>query len=140
MLSIILSSLIVFSLPSLSITKIEWSDLADIEFSTRYHPEEDLYYKRPTFGDKVKSFEGEEVYISGYIMPIEEGLYVLSKSTYASCFFCGLAGPETVIELEMLYPQDFEMDDKVTIRGYMKLNYDNPYQLQYVLQEAETYK
>lgn len=50
----------------------------------------------------VNQYEGEEVIISGYLIPIdiESERYALSKNPFSSCFFCGNAGPETVVELK----------------------------------------
>lgn len=121
---------------------VTWDQLADVTFSSKYMPEEDLYFDKPTFGSKIKDYHNQEVLITGYIVPIDptDNYYALSKSTFASCFFCGLAGPETVIELELLWQEEFEMDDKVTMKGYLLLNDSDPYKLTYVLQEAEPYK
>ena len=84
-------------------------------------------------------FEGEEVVISGYLIPIdlETGKYALSKNPFTSCFFCGNAGPETVIELNFTKnPGRFATDEYVMIKGILQLNRDGR-GLFFVLQNAE---
>ena len=145
-----MNSLLVFllsgilSLQAIDIKQISWDLLADVKFTSKYVPDDGLYFYEPTFGSKITPYQGKEVYITGYMIPIdpEEGFYVLSKSTFANCFFCGASGPETVGELEFQFPgkQKFEMDQKVTVRGYMKFNYDDMYKLNYIMEEASVYK
>ena len=134
----------ILSLGAIDIQQINWDLLADVTFVSKYMPDDGLYFYEPRFGNKITPYKGKEVYITGYMIPIdpEEGFYVLSKSTFANCFFCGAAGPESVVELEFQFPgkQKFEMDQKVTIRGYLKFNYDDIYKLNYILEEASVYK
>jgi len=65
--------------------------------------------------------------------------YVLSKNNNANCFFCGGAGPETVLELEMLpgTARRYKMDEIKTFKGILQLNVSNENQLTYVLIKAE---
>jgi len=144
MIKVVLLSLLGFLFVSdeVQLTEITWTQLADVTFSSKFLPEEELYFEKPKFGPAIKDLNGKEIYITGHIMPIDpvDNYYVLSKNTFESCFFCGLAGAETVIELELLWNEKFEMDERVTMKGYLELNDDDPYKLTYVLQEAETYK
>lgn len=73
----------------------------------------------------VENYEDEEVVISGYIIPIdiETNQYALSKNPFTSCFFCGNAGPETVIELKFSEsPGRFATDEYLMIKGTLRLN------------------
>ena len=45
----------------------------------------------------------------------------------ASCFFCGVGGPETAIELQFKTKPTFKMDDIVKITGTLELNRDDIY-------------
>jgi hypothetical protein len=70
-------------------------------------------------------FEEKEVIIAGYLIPIdiEANTYALSKNPFSSCFFCGNAGPETVIELKFSKdPGRFATDKYLPIKGILKLN------------------
>jgi len=73
----------------------------------------------------VRQYEGQEVSISGYLIPIDvaEKRYALSQNPYSACFFCGNAGPETVMELEFKEePGRFATDQYVVLKGTLKLN------------------
>lgn len=70
-------------------------------------------------------YEGQEVIISGYLIPIdiEAERYALSKNPFSSCFFCGNAGPETVVELKFeSSPGRFATDKYLPIKGILRLN------------------
>lgn len=81
---------------------------------------------KPKFPAVLTSqFENQEVTISGYLIPIDvvEKRYALSKNPFSACFFCGNAGPETVIELQFKdAPGRFATDKYVVIKGILRLN------------------
>ena len=100
----------------------------------------DSGHNYPYFGQSVKNLSGVEVSLTGYILALDpdEGYYILSKGPFASCFFCGDGGPETIVELELKNKnQYFMMDEIATIKGVLKLNADDIYQCVYILQNAE---
>ena len=96
----------------------------------------------PTFGDNLHALEGKEVLIKGFVIPLDVSLnlYVLSANPYASCFFCGGAGPETVMDIVFAEKQKFRTDEYVTLKGRLKLNADDVYKLNYILEDAEIVK
>ena len=123
--------------------EINWNFLADYDFELRYNDETELYFRFPLFSEKVKKLAGEEVEISGYMIPVdvEANYYVISAFPFANCFFCGGAGPESVIELEMKPGhRRYKTDEKITMKGKFKLNSVDIYQLSYILEEAEEVK
>lgn len=116
---------------------LTWQDLADVQFEEKYYEDVQEYLWYPSFGEKVKAAEGKPVYIAGYVIPVEAGRYVLSKNTFASCFFCGGAGPETVMELELTDPEVlFANDEFRTFKGTFATNDSNIDKLNYILEEA----
>ena len=122
--------------------EITWSDLEDVQFSDLYIEEVDEYVLYPHFGPTVRDLEGEEVILSGYILALspEEGYYVLSKGPFASCFFCGSGGPETIVELNLNSEKDyFTMDQFITIKGVFRLNSEDIYHCNYILDYAEAH-
>jgi hypothetical protein len=119
---------------------LTWDELSDVEFTSEYVEEFDVAIFFPHFGSKVKELEGQEVFITGYILVIDakKGIYILSKNPYASCFFCGNAGPESIIELQLKSPHPkFKMDQVVNMRGILRLNEDDIYHCNYILSDAE---
>ena len=128
---------------SFSQIEISWQDLEDVEFSEVYVDEVDEYILFPHFGLGVRELDAQEVVLSGYILALDpdKGYYVLSKGPFASCFFCGAGGPETIVELSLKSDKDsFYMDEFTTIKGTLKLNIDDIYRCVYILENAEVNK
>ena len=70
-------------------------------------------------------YANKNVQISGYLIPTDVSAkrYALSKNPFTSCFFCGNAGPETVILLEFdEAPGRFATDKYVAVEGILRLN------------------
>ena len=120
--------------------KIDWSLLAKVEWGEKYYPKYDETVWYPNFSKEVLALDSCLVEIEGYVIPVDvqSGYYVLSANPFASCFFCGNAGPESVLELQ--FPPDmksvFKTDDVVTFRGRIKLNWDDLEHCNYILKNA----
>ena len=130
---------ILFTKLSFAQKEIDWSTLADVEFTDLYIEEVDEYFLYPHFGPSVRELAGKEVMIRGFVLAIDptQNYYILSKGPFSSCFFCGVGGPETIVELEMKSSKEvFIMDEVATIKGTLKLNSDDIYQCNYILQDA----
>jgi hypothetical protein len=123
--------------------KVTWDDLTDVVFKEKYVKSVDSYYLFPEFGPEVKKYEGKQIVISGYMLVLDPKaeFYVLSKGPFASCFFCGAAGPETIMEVQFKSKNHkrYKMDDRVTLRGVFKLNKDDIEHCNYILEVAEEY-
>jgi hypothetical protein len=119
---------------------ITWELLKNVEFDEIWSEEFQAYYMVPKFSESVKEMDGKEVQIRGFIIPVDivQDYYVLSANPYSSCFFCGQAGPESVMEIQMIKKYEgLRMDQVITYRGTLKLNVDDIYQLNYILEDAE---
>lgn len=120
--------------------ELTWRALEDVEFKDVYVEELDAYYWKPTFGAAVQALEGKEVFITGYMIPVDldEDFYVLSRYPFANCFFCGGAGPESVIDLRFSgkSPRVYKTDERLTFAGKFRLNSDDVYQMNYILDGA----
>lgn len=123
-------------------TKITWDTLSDVTFTDKYSKEVEAYYYFPTFGSSVLALNNKEVIIRGYVLEIDRGndVYILSANPFAACFFCGGAGPESIVELKLpkSHPR-FDMDEIVTFKGRLKLNAVDIYQCNYILENATVY-
>ncbi len=126
--------------PAVAPVKLTWETLRDVTFKKKWYPDEAVYMLYPTFGPAVQKLKGKEVSITGYILPIDldANLYVLSAFPYSACFFCGGAGPESVMALKFKKnPRKFKTDERLTFKGTLSLNADDIYQMNYVLEGAE---
>ena len=122
-------------------TNVDWFVLADVKFEKKFSESLGYSYEEATFGDWVKQYDGKEISITGYVIPLDvmATTLALSANPNSTCFFCGAAGPETVLDLRLSpdVERRFRMDELVTFKGKLKLNRRNDRQFTYVLQNAE---
>lgn len=143
MLRLMVAIPIFCAIPAWSQTKITWKTLEDARWSEKYSEEVEAYYFYPEFGTYLRDLEGTEVILKGRMLVLgsKEKVYILSRYPYASCFFCGSGGPDSIVELHLKpgHPT-FQMDQRVAIKGKLKLNQDDLDHCNYILTEAELYK
>jgi hypothetical protein len=143
--SFLLFSLLFAFAPTLPAQEpLSWKALADVTFEKSYDAEAGMEGLKATFGEGPRAYEDKEVAIKGFIIPgqITKGIYFLSQYPNYTCFFCGGAGPETIIELRTRPDRSgrrphFAMDDELTFRGILRLNADDFRYTSYILEEAE---
>lgn len=97
------------------------------------------YIPAPKFTEAIKALQGKRVVLKGFIIPIEDTPqpkhFMLSLVPFSHCYFCGGAGPESVVEVESTVP--FEVTNKpVQIAGILKLNADDENRMFYILEKA----
>lgn len=120
-----------------------WKTLARITYKKEY--DEFLGFKidKPVFSDQIKALNGKEVTVKGFIIPVEgykgHKEFILSAFPYSMCFFCGGAGPESVMEVTAIEPIEYSAE-AVVIKGKLKLNSDDVNKLMYSLSEAKLVK
>ncbi|MGK0363650.1 MAG: hypothetical protein ACI85O_000703 [Saprospiraceae bacterium] len=117
-----------------------WKTLSKITFKKQY--DEFLGFKVdvPVFSNDVQKLDGKEITIRGYIIPVEgyksHKEFVFSAFPYNMCFFCGGAGPETVMEVSSIEAIEYTADP-VTIKGILQLNSGDINRLIYSLTDVE---
>jgi hypothetical protein len=91
---------------------------------------------KPVFSDEVKALENKEITLKGYIIPVDgyksHKEFIFSAFPYNMCFFCGGAGPETVIEITAIEGIKYSTES-ITIKGKLKLNDQDINRLMYKL-------
>ena len=116
-----------------------WKTLSKITFQKQY--DEMLWFKVdvPVFSEAVKELEGQIVDIKGYIIPVEgyksHQEFVFSAFPYNMCYFCGGAGPETVMEVYAKNPIKYTAEP-IILRWKLQLNSGDINKLIYGLSEA----
>lgn len=137
----LLFSIVTIAFASNDYKTIRWWMLQDVTFEDVFDSMTDQYYLKPIFGDKVIALNNQLVQISGYIIPVDisSGMYVLSAYPFSACYFCGGAGPESVMQLKFkeLPKEKLKTDDYITFKGKLKLNSTNYEDLNYILLNAE---
>ncbi|MBW8242935.1 hypothetical protein K1F50_09000 [Muricauda oceani] len=123
-------------------TEINWWDLARIGYTEKFFPAYGEHFLYPEFSKHMKSLEGKKVAITGYFLNIDPSgkLFILSKNPMASCFFCGMGGPETAMELQFKSKPDFNTDDILYVTGTLKLNADDVQHFNYILTDCVAQK
>lgn len=119
-----------------------WALFAKTRFVEKLNREFGMYFLYPKFPDELKAFEGKLVTLSGFYIPLDMNnseLAVVSKFPNAECFFCGGAGPESIVVgyLKKKPSRRVKMDEIVKIRGRLKLNEDDIDELNFILYDAE---
>lgn len=118
---------------------ISWKDLEDVEYEFDYIEGLNTWYGKPTFGPSAKALDGKKIIITGYIIPLDltGGNYMLSAYPYQSCFFCGGAGQESIIDLKLASSSaKFVVDQQATFIGTLRLN-DKELEMSYILENAK---
>jgi len=101
---------------------ITWQILNELEYKEAPHEVYGTVYL-PEFSKEIKKLANKQVVVKGYLVPVDKTTWALSKNTYAACFFCGKAGPETVIGLTFKGdPGKLKMDANATVTGKFILN------------------
>lgn len=119
---------------------ITWKTLSDVTFREKLSLQQKDFIKIPAFGATVRELEGKRVQIRGYMIPVSipDDLYVISEKPMSSCFFCGSAGPETLMELEFKgKTRRFKTDEIRTLSGVFGLNDSDTERLCYRLTSVE---
>ena len=116
-----------------------WKTLANITFKKEYDEMLGFKVDVPVFSEPIKKLEGKEVVVKGYIIPVEgykgHKEFIFSAYPYNMCFFCGGAGPETVMEVYAKEPIKYTAEP-IIIRGKLELNASDVNRLLYALNGA----
>jgi len=125
-----------------------WKDLLELKFSINYDEEVDDVIFKPKFTPKIKAYENKIIEVEGFIIPYEiasnsmgdlndDGQkFMFSAFPLASCFFCGGAGAESVMEVSPKDPIEYTTK-KIKIKGRLELNETDYLKLPYLIKNVE---
>ena len=119
---------------------LTWKMLGEIKYMKKKHAsygEVDF----PIINTKLKKLAKKTIVMSGFIVPIDNKNYALSKNVFASCFFCGKSGPETImgIKFKGATPK-LKTDTYLTIKGTFRPNENDVEDWIYNFDNAEIVK
>ncbi|MBX2898118.1 MAG: hypothetical protein KF775_00620 [Cyclobacteriaceae bacterium] len=130
-------------LPLSAFTQTSYSGLPSLIwpklYNITYQKDPKGEFDKPVFAKEVKALAGKAIVLPGYIIPFQgtkESHFMLSSLPINACFFCGVGGPEGVVEV-FLRKQIAYTDKPVEIKGTLVLNDTNPDQMIYILENAE---
>lgn len=117
-----------------------WKTLSRITYVKEYDEIMGFKIDKPVFSEEIKGLEGKVVQVRGFIIPTEgyksHTEFIFSAFPYSMCFFCGGAGPETVMEVTTKTAVKYTAE-AITLKGILRLNSDDINRLMYFLEEAE---
>lgn len=125
------------------VLSVSWDTLQDVPFHEAFVKEIGGYMLFPTFTPALKKLDGKIVKIEGYVVPFDKtgAKIALSANSYAACFFCGKAGPASVMTINLKVPNTrYQTDQYRTFKGKLRLNEKDVNEFYYILEEAEQVK
>lgn len=106
--------------------RLTWNTFERLNFEEVYETTTASWLQVPVWTEDLKKWDGKSVKITGYIIALDavNAQYALSAFPFSSCFFCGAAGPESVLELDLKNTEKYLTDEVVTFKGILELNAD----------------
>ncbi|MBN8651652.1 MAG: DUF3299 domain-containing protein [Cytophagales bacterium] len=93
----------------------------------------------PIFSAHLKEYHGKKIKLKGFVIPVnetgDESKFMLSSLPFNVCYFCGAAGPETIVEVEANQKVKFT-SQAIWMEGILYLNEKDPDHHIYILKSA----
>ena len=118
---------------------LTWKQLEDIDFEEKFVKDIDDYMLFPKFPASIKQLSGKEIEVKGYVVPIDKRgqVIALSANPYDACFFCGKAGPASVMTVKLKTANPgLKLDQFLTFKGKLRLNDSDYKEFYYIMEEA----
>lgn len=123
---------------SVSQDKNFWNVLAEVGF--KKEKKNGYEIEVPLFSNHLKSWDGKKIKLKGYVIPVgevgDESKFMLSSLPFNVCYFCGAAGPETIMEVESTQKVKFT-SQAIWMEGILHLNEKDPDRHIYILKAAK---
>jgi hypothetical protein len=132
---VILSGLL--AMPAAAQPKNFWNVLAEVGFEKKKDVN-GFWMEVPQFSQHLQSFNNKKIQLKGFVIPVGEagsGKFMFSMLPFNVCYFCGAAGPETVVEVETTQKIEFSTQALV-LEGTLQLNASNPDRHIYIFRSA----
>jgi hypothetical protein len=137
--TIITFSILLSSFYLIGQTDNVWKSLSKISYKKEYDELMGFKIDKPVFSDAIKAMDGKTIKVKGYIIPVEgyksHKEFIFSAFPYSMCFFCGGAGPESVMEVESKEPIKYTAES-ITLQGTLRLNADDINRLMFKIDNA----
>lgn len=121
------------------VTKMTWKTLEGIGFDKRHVKEMGDDFLFPIFTKQIQALNGKMIEVEGYVIPFDKtgSEVALSANPYAACFFCGKAGPASIMIVKLKTKNTkLRTDMFKTFRGKLKLNATDPEEFYYILEDG----
>jgi hypothetical protein len=115
-----------------------WQILAEVGYQSK-RDKNGYQVEEPVFSKHLKSWNGKKIRLKGFVIPVNEvgdqDKFMLSSLPFNVCYFCGAAGPETVIEVESVEKIRFT-SKAIWMEGTLQLNEKDPDRHMFILKAA----
>jgi hypothetical protein len=123
-----------------------WNTLTLMKFEGQYSQNDGIGSQgggQSRFRPLIEKLHGTEIEVKGYIIPLTgeraQSTFMFSAYPYDMCFFCGKAGPESVMEVEMAGGEKVAYSDRaIWVKGTFHFNPNAESGIWYSLKEAES--
>ncbi len=142
-ISILLGFSLMLSFTSKAQERVQWSQLEDVRFVEYFDRDREEWSLEANYPDNIEALHQREIRITGYIIPLDVSgqVYALSAFAFSSCFFCGGAGPETVMGITFAEaPPILHTDDVVEITGTLLIARRPGMEFHYTMSNAKIVK
>lgn len=116
-----------------------WQILSEVQYESKRLGKDELEVDIPIFSKRLSNWNEKKIILKGYLIPVSEfggkAEYMLSSLPFSNCFFCGGAGPETIVELKAKLSVKFTTA-RVSLEGILLLNADDPDHHLYIMKDA----
>jgi hypothetical protein len=132
--------ILLFVEPSVTNQEVSfWSTLSQVSF--RKEIRNGYEVEVPMFSSQLQRWNGKKVKLKGYVIPVSEvgdaNQFMFSSLPFNVCYFCGAAGPETVVEVDASEKIEFSTK-AIWVEGILQLNEKDPDRHIYILKAANT--
>lgn len=126
-------------------TENAWRTLAMMKYEKQFSQKGGDSAASGKFIKMIEALEGKEIELKGYIIPLSgkkaQSHFMFSAYPYNNCFFCGKAGPESVIEVFTEGDTKIQYSDKAIImKGTFEFTSRNPDDVMFTLKSAKFVK
>ncbi len=140
--SVFFSILMLVFLGGLSSQDNAWGLLMLTETEKQFDPILGMEIDVPNIHPAAKKLNGEQVQLEGFIIPLKgkknQSHFMFSAFPINMCYFCGRAGPESVIEVFMEDGNTLPFTEKkIWLQGTLQINENDPQSNLYTLNYAK---
>lgn len=119
-----------------------WRKLSVVKYDKRIADADQYVAREPRYMPLMRSLDGTEIIVKGYIIPltgkVAQTEFMFSAFPYEMCFFCGKAGPETVMEAFAKDGKPIDYSDKsLTLKGTFRFRSSDVNDIMFALENAE---
>lgn len=120
-----------------------WATLSLVTFESTFDDDFGMDMLIPSYSPIIMAMDGTEIEMEGYFIALDgkkkQNHFMLSKFPQSTCFFCGKAGPETAMQVFLANNKQQEYsDEKIKVKGTLRVNTTDPAGLLYTLEGAES--